>query len=122
MSLKKQQPKLTNQQNRQIMKWTKIIAIAVVVTIAGINQTNAQTVAKKQVNQTARISNGVKSGELTRRENRQLAKQQRNIQRTKRAAKADGVVTRKEKAIINQKQKNASANVYRKRHNARDRN
>lgn len=104
------------------MKWTKVIALAVVVTIAGINQTNAQTVAKKQANQKARISQGVKSGELTRRETRQLSKQQRDIRQTKRAAKADGVVTPKEKAVVNTKQKRASANIHRKKNNVRDRN
>ncbi len=83
--------------------------------------TNAQSktpaVTKRQVNQQKRIVHGVKSGELTKGEVIQLERQQKNIQQTKRAAKADGVVTKRERVIIHHKQNKASANVYRKKHN-----
>lgn len=86
--------------------------------------TNAQTTKKavvtKQVNQNARINQGVRSGELTRAETKKLKQQQRDINRTKKAAKADGVVTRKEKAVIKNKQTNASANIARKKNNQRN--
>ena len=87
--------------------------------------TQAQTtprVAKTQVKQQKRIKHGVKNGELTRAEAVRLQKQQANIQRTKKRAKADGVVTRKERAVIKAKQTKASGNIYRKKNNARDRN
>lgn len=74
-------------------------------------------VKKRQVNQQVRISNGISSGELTRAETAHIQKQQININRTKRAAKADGVVTKKERAIIQNKQNRASANIYHKKHN-----
>lgn len=86
--------------------------------------TNAQTTKKKvvktQVNQQKRIKQGVKSGELTKGETIRLQKQQANIQRTKRKAAADGVVTRKERAVIKTKQKKASKNIARKKHNNRN--
>ena len=85
-------------------------------------QTTQKKVVKTQVKQHQPIKHGVKSGELTRAEATRLKKQQSNIQRTKKAAKADGVVTRKERAVIKAKQTKASKNIYRKKHNAQDRN
>jgi len=85
-------------------------------------QPNAKNVRKTQINQHQRIKQGVRSGELTRKETAKLTRQQVNVQRTKKRAKADGVVTRKERAIIRKKQVNASKNIAVKKHNARDRN
>jgi len=85
-------------------------------------QTATPNITKHQLNQQKRIKQGVKSGELTKKEHLKLKRQQVNIQKTKRAAKADGKVTRKERAVIKTKQKAASRNVYRKKHNARSRN
>jgi uncharacterized membrane protein YebE (DUF533 family) len=79
--------------------------------------TATKPVKKRQINQQARISNGVSSGELTKAETIQLQKQQRHINRTKKAARADGIVTRKERAIIQHKQNKANINIYRKKHN-----
>ena len=85
-------------------------------------QTTKKNVVKTQVNQQKRIKHGVKNGELTKGEAIKLQKQQANIQRTKKRAAADGVVTRKERAVIKTKQKKASKNIARKKHNKRDRN
>lgn len=74
-------------------------------------------VIKRPINQHVRISKGITSGELTRAEAIQLKKQQVRINRTKKAAHADGVITRKERAIILHKQNKASANIYCKKHN-----
>lgn len=89
------------------------IAIFLLSSIATANN----PVKTKQVNQQARISNGVHSGELTKAETIQLQRQQVHINRTKKAARADGVVTKKERAVIQHKQNKASANIYRKKHN-----
>ncbi len=78
-------------------------------------------VTKRQVNQSKRIGQGVNSGELTRGETKQLAHQQRRINRSKKAAKADGTVTKKERATIHARQNAASRNIKRKKHNKRDR-
>ena len=83
-------------------------------------QTTKKKVVKTQIKQQKRIKHGVKNGELTRGETIRLQKQQVNIQRTKRKAAADGVVTRKEKAVIRTKQAKASRNIARKKHNNRN--
>lgn len=88
---------------------------------SGFSQTTKKKVNKRQVVQQKKINQGVKSGELTKKEAVQLQKQQRNINQTKKAAKADGVVTRKEKAIINHKQNKAAGNIAKKKHNDKKR-
>lgn len=100
------------------------LAIIGILLIGGIFSTQAQTskkaIKRTQINQQKRISNGVKSGELTKGEVIRLQKQQVNIQKTKRKAAADGVVTRKEKAVIRKKQAKASRNITCKKNNNRN--
>lgn len=83
------------------------------------NMTQAQThtpnVKDRQINQQKRIHQGVRSGELTRGEAVRLQKQQANIQQTKRAAKADGVVTKRERAQIHGMQTRSSAAIHRQK-------
>ncbi len=83
----------------------------------GFAQTAKPRAVKKQTVQKERIKDGVKSGEITRKEATVLRAQQKEIRRTKQAAKADGVVTKKERVIINKKQRAASGNIARKKHN-----
>jgi len=81
--------------------------------------TNAQ--AGRSRIQHKRIADGVRSGELTHRETRQLAAQQRDIRLDKREARADGMVTRDERREIHKEKRHASRNIYRKKHNRRER-
>jgi len=101
----------------------KTIVLAVAI-LAGavINSADAQTVRQHGKNQRHRIAQGVKSGELTRAETRNLATDQKEIRQDVKAAKADGVVTRAERKDIKQDQRQASRKIYRKKHNGRDRN
>ena len=79
---------------------------------AQVNQSIPQT----QKAQKHKIKQGIKSGELTKAEAKKLTVQQKNIQRTKAKAKADGVVTKKERKIIKTKQKQANKSIYRQKH------
>ena len=102
----------------------KLIILGAFILTAGLlnAQTQTKKVNQRQKNQTTRIAKGAKSGELTKKETKQLARQQRDIRKTKRNAKADGVVTRKERAVIHQKQNAANRNNKRKKNNSRSRN
>ncbi len=80
-----------------------------------------KNVDKRQSNQKARIKQGVRSGELTKKEAGKLRKQQRNIKRAENRAKADGKITKREKQQIKRKQDRASRNIARKKHNDRKR-
>lgn len=78
-------------------------------------------VAKTQVRQTTRIAQGVENGELTRHEAKQLKRQQRHIQTEKKIAKADGVVTRRERTHIRHDQKVANRTIHRQKNDAQSR-
>lgn len=74
-----------------------------------------------QKNQSQRIVQGVKLGELTKRETKELARQQRRIRHQKRVAKSDGIVTRRERVRIRKTQSRANRNIRYKKNNSVDR-
>ncbi len=97
------------------------IAVIVLASLSAEAQTRTPKVTERQVNQQRRINQGVKSGELTRREAGKLQAQQAKVQRTKTKAKADGVVTQGERAKIHHQQNAASRNIYRQKHDGQKR-
>lgn len=100
------------------MKKTIAILIILVVSFTVVSaQTLTPKINRTQKNQQLRIHQGVKSGELTRRETRKLENQQKAIKHDKRIAKADGVVTPGERKQIRHEQNRASKNIYIKKHN-----
>jgi hypothetical protein len=101
----------------------KTTLLAVVILLgAVINSADAQTVRQHSKNQRHRIAQGVKSGELTRAESRNVVKDQKEVHQEVKAAKADAVITRNERKDIKQDQRQNSRKIYRKKHNGRDRN
>ena len=105
------------------MKIVKLTTVAVSLLIAGsvLAQTATPVVTQRQNNQKARIAEGVKSGELTKRESGRLRAEQRAIRAEKRMAKADGVVTHAERAKLRADQNRASAHIRRQKHDAQKR-
>lgn len=101
------------------MKAKLLIATALLFTIS-ISSADAQ-IRKHERHQHTRIKEGVKSGELTRAETKNLAQDQRAIRSDVRNAKADGVVTSKERRKIRKEQRKESREIYRKKHNERER-
>ena len=69
-----------------------------------------------QANQRARIRQGVATGELTRPEAARLKGREAAIRHDKRAARADGVVTRRERKDIRQEKTSASRAIYNQKH------
>jgi len=84
-------------------------------------QTTTPKVRKEQIKQQKRIAQGVETGQLTRKETAKLSKEQASVNFTKRAAKADGVVTKKERATIHAKQAHLSKNICVKKNNKKTR-
>ena len=104
------------------MKKTSIILTALAfIGLVFANSAMAGRVGKRQLRQNARIHQGVKSQELTFRETRTLRREQHRIQRTKRRALRDGVVTPRERVRIENRQNKASRDIYRLKHNGRTR-
>jgi len=76
-------------------------------------------VRERQMNQKARIREGVKSGELTKGEARKLHQEQKTIKAEKQMAKTDGKVTPEERAKLRKDQNKASRDIYKLKHNNR---
>ena len=105
---------------------------AVVLTLAGavavVSASHADThrtrdpgVNQRQHNQRERIQQGVKSGELTRRETGRLAEEQRDIRQLERGYKSDGTLTGAERRDLQHEQNQASRDIYRQKHDEQDR-
>ena len=75
----------------------------------------------REMHQRARIREGVRSGELTRPEAAHLRAGERHIARMERRARADGVVTARERERISAAQNRESRAIWRKKHNRRTR-
>ncbi|MCX6200061.1 MAG: hypothetical protein NTY88_12725 [Bacteroidetes bacterium] len=75
----------------------------------------------QQFKEQCRIRAGVATGELTRKETMRLEMQQAKIQHDKRCAKADGVVTPQERAILRIEQERASRNIFVEKHDMQHR-
>jgi uncharacterized protein YaiL (DUF2058 family) len=65
-----------------------------------------------------RIDQGVASGQLTPREAARLEKREGKLAANEQAAKADGVVTRKERRRLQRQANRDSAAIYRQKHDA----
>jgi hypothetical protein len=99
-----------------------LLACSVLVASAGaFAQANTPRVDKRQANQEQRIDQGIASGELTAREANRLGNGQERVDHMENRAKADGSVTRKERARITYAQYKQSARIYRQKHDGQDR-
>lgn len=89
---------------------------------SGYAQEKTPVVDQRQERQEKRIDQGIKTGELTKGEAARLGAQQNKIKVDEARAKADGKVTAKERAKLKREQNRANRNIFRKKHNRRDRN
>ena len=107
------------------MKKTLLSAIAAGALLLVSHTASAQTatpgINARQRNEQTRIRQGVRSGELTRPEAARLRAREADIRQDKRAAKADGVVTRDERQDIRQDERQASRAIYRQKHDRQER-
>jgi uncharacterized membrane protein YebE (DUF533 family) len=77
---------------------------------------------ERQHNQQERIRQGIKSGELTRREAVRLEKEEARIRANERRAKSDGKVTAAERARLEKELNKASQDIHEQKHDEQDRN
>jgi hypothetical protein len=107
------------------MKKSTLLAgfgLALSIAMAGTVSAGTPGFNARQHHQRERIANGVGSGELTMRETRRLAAGQVHLNRVERRAKADGVVTARERAHLKHEANQQSRRIYRQKHDAQDRN
>ena len=106
---------------KALVALTMIAASAIGMTTVANAGTHDPRVNARQVHQRERIQQGVRSGELTRRETRKLAGEQRDIRQLERAYKSDGQLTGAERRDLHHEQNQASRDIYRQKHDAQDR-
>ncbi len=99
-----------------------ITAAAVIAAVPALSYAQAKDPAatpgidKRQEVQQKRIDQGVQSGELNKREAARLERHQAGINKMEDKAKADGTVTKKERAKIHHAQNNESQRIHRQKH------
>jgi hypothetical protein len=105
------------------MKSIRIVLLAAALLALGASLASAATprIDRREARQRARIAQGVRCGDLTRHEALRLRAGQRHVHRLERRAKADGIVTARERARIARAQIREHRAIYRLRHNARAR-
>ncbi len=95
-------------------------ALALGLTVSAFAQSgtsgNTPRIDKRQVKQQQRIDQGVQSGQLTPTEQQHLENREARIASDEAAAKADGRVTKKERAHLTREENHASKAIYRQKH------
>ena len=94
-----------------------IISIALLCASLGASAQTAATTVQRDVNQQARIEQGLKSGALSTSEAARLEREQGTISRQQARVLADGKVTPAEQARLNATQNKASRDIRRAKTN-----
>jgi uncharacterized protein HemX len=96
----------------------RFLIVAALALGLGVSSVDAQIRHRAQ-NQHQRIRQGVKSGELTKGEAKNLRENQKDLRQDVKLAKSDGKITPGEKKIITKEENTDSREIYRKKHNGR---
>ncbi len=110
---------------KKILSVMTVICFSMIFSIPAFAQDpNPKTpvVRKRQQNQHKRVRQGVKSGEVTQGEAKRIQNNQSELNQDKKEAKSDGVVTGAERRELHREQNKNSRQIYRLKHNRRDRN
>ena len=100
--------------------FASLVLMMVMLPVAGLAQDHS--INKRQRDQQQRIRQGIRSGELTRREARRLEWQEARIRRDEaRSRRSGGTFTPRERARIQRELNHSSRNIYRQKHDRQDR-
>lgn len=93
-----------------------IALAAALLVIAAPVYAGTPVLDRREHHQVQRIKQGVRSGELTRRETAQLVKGQYQLRRMEARVKSDGEITPRERARLQHKANVESRKIYRQKH------
>lgn len=102
-------------------KWIFSLVTMAVLTLPAMAQETGRQIQNRKGNQQARISQGVRSGELTRGETRHIERQERGLNREERAMRArnGGRLSRTGRAKLQHQQNHLSREIANDKHNDR---
>ena len=103
----------------------KISLFAAVVFVLGasvVSMAGQQGINRRQYHEQQRINQGIRSGELTRREARRAEAGLARIRIDERFARSDGHISPRERARLNRELNHESRYIHRQKHDAQDRN
>jgi len=83
--------------------------------------TKSPGVNKREHHQVKRIKQGAKSGELTKRETHRLAHEQARIRAKEARFKADGELTKRERANLHRDLNRSNRHIYNQKHDDQSR-
>ena len=103
-----------------------VLVAALILSLANVGEAQCsrrRSINQRQGRQQTRLKQGVRNGELTRRETIRLEQQQAAIAtREAFARRSGGEFTAEERARIQRQQNQASQNIYQQKHDGQDRN
>jgi hypothetical protein len=96
-------------------------ALCTLLTGAGFAQVTGQSIQERKNDQQGRIAQGVRSGQLTAGETRNLERREASVNREEHAMRRadNGHLTRADKAALTHRQNNISRSISKDKHNAR---
>lgn len=95
------------------MKSRFLLVVAIILGTA----IGSQAQVSNQRNQPQRIKQGVRSGQISKREAHRIVHNQRDLRQDKRLARADGTITPAERKILKREQRMNKRRIHRARHN-----
>jgi hypothetical protein len=98
------------------------VAAAFVLGASVVSMAGSHGVNKREYQEQRRINQGIRSGELTRREAGRLEAGMAKIKTDERFARMDGTVTPRERARLQRELGRESRGIYRQKHDGQDRN
>ena len=98
-----------------------VLSAVFVMSLSIVASAHTPYINRRERHEQQRIRQGIRNGELTRREAGRLEAQQARIRIAERFAKADGHVTGRERARIDYMLDRASRNIHRQKHDSQDR-
>ncbi len=101
------------------MKIKSVVAAAIIMALS-ISNTNAQ-LAPSAPTSNQRIKQGIKRGELTKAEAATLRNDRKDLKEDVKEARKDKDVTRNERRKIRHYKKHLNREIFRKKHNNRER-
>jgi hypothetical protein len=98
------------------------VAALFVLGACTVSMAGPRWIDRREYRAQQRINQGIRSGELTRREARRLEAGLARIRIDERFARSDGNLSPRERARLNRELNHESRNIYRQKHDGQDRN